>query len=197
MAVKSRINQRQAMKLEGYTGRAVPIGRVDEECVYEQCSTLDLLLFVATIVGVLFRLTVLRPSPQEALRQFHHPGEVGEDQLTCPLILAGPPACPAILAEVKKRYPTRFRYAIAALGNLRCQNAVSYLESVMHDEKEKDFVRADALEALWLIQEPPPEAFARSLEARPDFLGRTAKELLHGGWPWTQSPWDAVWCWHD
>ena len=42
----------------------------------------------------------------------------------------------------------------------------------MHDEKEKDFVRADALEALWLIQEPPPEAFARSLEARPDFLGR-------------------------
>jgi hypothetical protein len=97
----------------------------------------------------------------------------------------------------KKRTATRFRYAIGALGSLRCGNAAAYLNKVMRDDSEKPFVRGDALQALWLIEEPPPEEFARSVEARPDTLGRIAKDLLHGHRPWTLEAWDAFWCPHN
>ena len=161
------------------------------------CGTLDLLVFVTTILGAVLHMTVLRPSPREALRQFHHPGEVAEDQLICPLVLAGTRACSAILDDVKKRHRPRFRYAMGALGSLHCSNAAPYLQAVMRNEKEEDWVRADALEALWQIEEWPPEDYARTLTGRGDTLGLTSRMVLKGAWPFAMSPWQAVWCPHD
>jgi hypothetical protein len=175
--------------------------KVELDCEFgdgdRACSTLDVLVFVATILGALLQMTVLRPSPREAVRQFHHQVGIAEDQLICPLVLAGPRACPAILADVKKRHGVRFGYAIAALGSLHCSNAAPYLQELMRNEKEADSLRSDALEALWQIEEWPPEDYARTLAERQDTLGMVARRVLKGGWPIAMSPWQAVWCPHE
>jgi hypothetical protein len=166
-------------------------------CAYEECSVLDLLTLTATVVGVVLGMTLLRPTPTQALRQFHTREDIAEDQIACPLVLAGPAACPLALREVRSRKGVNWRYAFLALASLRCRDAVPYLDKMMRDETEKEFLRVDALETLWLIEDPPPEAYARSLAARRGTLGMFAKWLVEGEPAPEMSPWDAVWCWHN
>jgi hypothetical protein len=82
-------------------------------------------------------VTFLRPSPEEALRRFHaqlYDDYTAEDQLTCPLILAGQRACPLLIAEVRDSGTPLRRYELSAIGNLACNDAVPVLGTILHSE---------------------------------------------------------------
>jgi hypothetical protein len=151
---------------------------------------------VVALVGVVAARDYLRPSPEAALFLFGI-DQVAEDQPTCPLIRAGARACPAIIREVADpSAPQHRRYAIGALGNLRCIDAESLLLSIFYDEGELAYFRGDALEALWLIHPEIAYPLADAVIAREDSLGSSARDLLSGHRPFTLIYWEAVLCPH-
>jgi hypothetical protein len=141
-----------------------------------------------------------RPAPEKALRQFHaqyHDGRTAEDQLMCPLILAGPAACPVIARDVKDRKQPLRRYAIGAIENLRCTDALPVLKAILQDDSEKDYFRGDALEAIWQIDHTEGETAAKAVSGRTDILGGVARSLLSGRSQPVMTYWDAFICQHD
>jgi hypothetical protein len=138
----------------------------------------------------------LRPSPEEALFLFGI-DQVAEDQITCPLIRAGTRACPTIVREVADpSAPQRRRYAIGALGNLRCIDAEPLLLSIFYDGEELVHFRADALASLWLVNPDVASPLADAVVAREGYLGFAARQLLSGRRPFTLTYWEAVLCPH-
>jgi hypothetical protein len=155
--------------------------------------------FAGLALAALAFRSFIRPAPEEALRRFHaqlSDGQTAEDQLMCPLVLAGPAACPAIRRDVEDSKPLR-RYAIGALRSLRCRDAIPLLYAILRNESEEDYFRADALEALWLIEESPPEVVAASFANRSDSLGQMAQLLLRGYRPDAMTFVNALFCAHD
>ena len=92
--------------------------------------------------------------------------------------------------------PQRRRYAIGALGNLRCIDAEPLLLSIFYDEEELGHFRADALESLWLINPEVAQPLADAVVAREDNLGFAARQLLSGRRPFTLTYWEAILCPH-
>jgi hypothetical protein len=151
------------------------------------------------LLGLVAFPLVFRLSPEEALSRFHaqtDDGETAEDQLMCPLVRAGADACDAIAREVTNREMPLRRYAIGAIGALRCRRALPTLTSMIQAEDERDFVRGDALEAVWMIDRPSAESFAKALAGRSDYLGSTAARVLRGEVSPPMTYWDAVVCLH-
>jgi hypothetical protein len=156
--------------------------------------------FLAIAVGVAVGYGRFRPYPEQALRRFHAQAEdrkTADDQLMCPLILAGPAACPVILRDIEDPKRPLRRHAIAALGSLQCRGAILRLNQMVYSREEKDYFRGDALAALWLIQESPPEALANTFARQSDYLGQTAQRLLAGQRPHEMTYLDAVLCTHE
>ena len=148
------------------------------------------------LVGAFALRGYLRPSPEEALFLFGI-DQVAEDQITCPLIRAGSRACPAIIREVADpSAPQRRRYAIGALGNLRCIDAEPLLLSIFYSEEELVHFRGDALEALWLTSLEVAHPLADAVVAREDYLGFAARQLISGQRPFTLTYWEALLCPH-
>jgi hypothetical protein len=155
----------------------------------------------ATLLGAWLALPWLRPSPEQAIRRFHaqfDDSDTAEDQLRCPLIRAGTAVCSPLVGEVvrNREAPLR-RYAIAALGDLACADAFAPLSGILQDPTEKDYVRADALTALWNIDRQQSGPLAAGWSTLPGAIGTAARRLLQGE---TDPPfcyWDAVFCAHQ
>src|SRR5687768_7995035 len=124
----------------------------------------------------------LRP-PHAAFDDFVRAEDRAEDQLTDPLVLAGPRVRPLVLSAVRDRDFKLRRYGIGYLGCSAYTPASPTFRVILHDESEEDYFRADALEALWSINSKEGRALAGAYSSRTDFLGQAARGILTGTWP--------------
>jgi hypothetical protein len=161
---------------------------------------LPVLIVLLALVGTAFFVMWpwLHPSPEEALEEFLTATDVAEDQLLCPLVRSGRAAVPFVLGRVRDPEMPRRRYALSFLGSGDYVEAVPTLVALVQESGEKDYVRADALAALFHIDEVKGRASARAYAARTDLLGHTARAVLQRELaPFRMSYWDALWCRHD
>ena len=149
---------------------------------------LILLLLPATYVGyVRFR------SPAAALADFYDSAGRGEDQLADPLILTGCGAAGVVIREIQKPDMPLRRYAIWYLGNRRCSEALPALRTILSNESESDYFRADALEAITGIDRGEGARQAARYVKRPDHLGEVSRQIVAGnGRPFIRTYWEAL-----
>jgi hypothetical protein len=124
--------------------------------------------------------------PDAAMRDFLKGEDRFEDQLTDPLVLAGPRVRPLITAAVVDREMKHRRYALAYLGCAGYAPAQEAIRRILTDDTERDYFRADALEALWRLDRNEGEALAQTYRTREDALGQMAVKLIETGSPWAE-----------
>jgi hypothetical protein len=154
---------------------------------------------ILVLAGISFAVFRSRLEPREALSEFYAQArdqETAEDQLICPLILAGKPVCLALMADVTKRNLPLRRYALSAIGSLGCDASVPLLVGIIRDDTEIWYFRSDALDALWLINSELGKKEASHWLTRVDPLADVARRRLSGEAPWRLSYWRAVLCSH-
>jgi hypothetical protein len=122
-------------------------------------------------------------SPDQAFDDFVRAEGRAEDQLTDPLVLAGPRVRPVVLAAVQDRGFKLRRYAIRYLGCTRYGRAAPVFKTIVEDQSEQDSFRADALEAIWSMNPDEGHVLATTYSSRSDLLGTLAKGLLSGEAP--------------
>lgn len=118
-------------------------------------------------------------SPEDALRQFYA-NDGPEDTLMDPLIIAGEKVVPLVLKEIQNKNMLRRRYAIGFLGNGSYKQALPVLEDILQDSSEKDYIRGDALHAIYMIDESLGNQYARRFINQTDYLGQISKRILSG-----------------
>ena len=157
------------------------------------------LIVTATLItGVsIYVYQTLPSSPEDALQRFHSE-KVAEDQIIDPLILIGKPVVPLLLKEVKDRNMEGRRYAIAALGHLEDQAALSTLEDIFKDDSETDYYRCDALNAIALLNPNVGLAFAKvNANSATDCIGQLSRALVSGELPTRRTYFQALTRQHD
>lgn len=137
---------------------------------------------VSAICAVVW-LTIAKPwlSPEQILQLFHSDtATVFENMLMDPLILGGKKVVPLVISEVQRRDMPRRRYAIGFLGNGSHGEAVPILKKILEDETEKDYIRGDALIAIYQIDISLGKKEAGLYIARQDYLGEIARQVTKG-----------------
>jgi HEAT repeat protein len=107
---------------------------------------------------------------------YFEPGH--EPELDDPLIKAGKKMTEAICEAIKHSDMKRRRYAIGALGFIGDKRAIHTLESILKDEKEKDYFRGDALHAIYQIDEKLASVYAKYYVKRNDYLKMISTAVL-------------------
>jgi hypothetical protein len=122
-----------------------------------------------------------RPTVQGVLNDFFR-DEAGraEDMLMDPLILHADLVKHRIIDEVKSPTMVKRRHAIGFLGVAHIAEALPVLRTILADEDEKDYFRADALESIYRISKQVGLSLAGQHKSREDFLGDTAMRLIDG-----------------
>lgn len=82
--------------------------------------------------------------------------------------------CEAIMHEDMKYR----RYAIGALGFIGDAKAIPILESILTNEKEKEYFRGDALQAIYQIRKTLGQKYAEEYIHRQDYLKRISDAIL-------------------
>lgn len=144
-------------------------------------SILVLLLLMTGGLAWLGISTVWSLTPESALQQFYAPGkDLAEDMLMDPLILAGESVVPLVLAEIQNKNMPNRRYAIGFLGNGSYRQALPALGEILNDSSEVDYVRADSLEAIYLIDAQVGTNQAVTWKNEPTYLGAVAQQIING-----------------
>ena len=102
--------------------------------------------------------------PKKELKEFHFPLDKQykeiwftfyvlsyENDTIRSLVAAGAKIVPSTIAAIKDKKLYKRRYAIGALGYLNDRSAIPVLMEIIHDDKELDYFRGDALESLFQI----------------------------------------------
>ena len=118
-------------------------------------------------------------SPQTALEEFYTYNGA-EDMLMDPLILAGGDVVPLVIEKIKDKSMPRRRYAIGFLGNGGYPQALLVLQQILQDETEQDYFRGDALQSIYMIDEPLGLELAQQQAGENNFVGGMAKSILKG-----------------
>ena len=94
-----------------------------------------------------------RPGGKAFVDAWHEFYDLGdhEPSLDDPLIRRGSQMVPAICAAVAHKDMKYRRYALGALGYIRDPGALSCLEPILKDTSELDYIRGDALVAIYSI----------------------------------------------
>jgi hypothetical protein len=154
------------------------------------------IIALVVLLATLYRLN--RPTPESVMADFFAADDRAEDMLMDPLILNADVVAHAVIRDVRHRDMPRRRYAIAFLGNQRIEAAVPTLRSILNDETELDYFRADALDSVFRIDRAEGERCAKELSLRQDYLGYVARGLLNGSHvPVQRSRWQAMIGYHE
>lgn len=115
-------------------------------------------------------------TPEQILERFYS-NIAPEDTLMDPLILGGEKVVPLIINEVQRRDMPRRRYAIGFLGNGAYFSSVPILERIVEDETEKDYIRGDALKAIYQTEPSLGVKKAKLYTTYRDNLGEMARHI--------------------
>lgn len=135
---------------------------------------------ILIFVGVCGLYAATKPSADEVLKDFYTAEGRAEDMLMDPLILHADIVAPLVITEIKNPEMNKRRYAIGFLGNERINEALPVLRSILSNEKEKDYFRADSLVSIFMIDKNEGLALANKYSVNKDFLGHVARGLLDG-----------------
>lgn len=133
---------------------------------------------VCATVGV-FWTAIVRPwqDPGQVLEEFYSYA-APEEELMDPLILGGKRIVPIVISKIASPDMPRRRYAIGFLGNGGYVEAIPVLRNIFEDEREKDYVRADALKGIYQIDPQLGLQYAKSYASRTDRLGNMSQWIL-------------------
>lgn len=120
-----------------------------------------------------------RSSPEESLEDFYKYSG-GEETLMDPLILAGDKVVPLVLENIRNKQMPKRRYAIEFLGNGTIRQALPALEELVKNNTEEDFIRGDALQAIYRIDQGLGREIAQKYKDAPALLGGIAKNIIAG-----------------
>ena len=123
----------------------------------------------------------------EVWRQFYRPEVPYEPELDDPLIAAGPKAVSAICEAVQHKDMKYRRYAIGALGHLADKGAISTLVTILEDQTEEEYFRADALQSIYQIDAARGKELAARYGQSGEMLGPIAQAVLKGE-AWLREP---------
>jgi hypothetical protein len=141
-----------------------------------------LMLIGMAYLGGCHRTTLTQSNqitPEDALKRFYD-NDGPEDTLMDPLILAGDGVVPVVLKEVKNKHMPRRRYAIGFLGNGSYKSALPSLEGILQDSAEEDYIRGDALQSIYMIDESRGREFAQKYNDYSDYLGEMSRRVISG-----------------
>jgi hypothetical protein len=85
-----------------------------------------------------------------------------------------------VIEAVKNPEMEKRRYAIGFLGVARVHEALPVLRTILADNEEEDYFRADALDSIFQISPDEGLSLARQYRERGDFLGRVSHGLIDG-----------------
>jgi HEAT repeat protein len=152
------------------------------------------------IAGVLISLGIaaiflyrLAPweSGEDILKEFYKDNhDLKGSALADILIINSKKVCPLVCKEIKDKNMPHRRYAIGFLGNEKYKPAKKVLIEILSDETELDHFRADALIALYQLDESIGKEYVSEYKQQDDFLGYVAKHLANCI-PIHRSFWDA------
>lgn len=123
----------------------------------------------------------------EVWRQFYRPEVPHEPELDDPLIAAGPKMVSAICEAVKHKDMKYRRYAIGALGHLADRGALSTLTTILEDQTEEEYFRADALQSIYQIDPARGKELASRYRDAGEMLAPLAQSVLKGE-AWLREP---------
>lgn len=136
---------------------------------------------IIAVCMLVFAIWWLWPTDETAvMRDFMYGGNRMESQLTIPLERAGSKILPAVLEAIQDKEMPRRRYAIGFIGAEAYEPALPVLRRILEDETEIWYFRADALEAIYLINSQLALELGPSYIEEPDWLGRYARNILDG-----------------
>jgi len=111
-----------------------------------------LVFFLATVTVLLYPLMSLRfmAAPSDVIKRFEQYKGPEETQADI-LLIAGPRIIGELEDYVKNPGKQKRRYAIAAVGRLGGKKAIPLLEAVALSGSEPEYLRKDALLAIFLV----------------------------------------------
>ena len=126
-----------------------------------------------------------RPGGSAFASAWHEFYELGdhEPELDDPLIRRGPPMVSAICTAVAHTDMKYRRYALSALGYIRDPTALPCLEKILRDPAELGYFRGDALQAIYLIDQPLGERYAAEYGGQDSYLRMMADLISQGAIP--------------
>lgn len=146
-------------------------------------------LIVAVSSIVIHKLAkIIFIDPEEAFEKFLSANDLPEDALMDPLILAGKPVVPIVLDALGDKKLKRRRYAIGFLGNGGYKEALPMLQRIAADESEEKWIREDALESIYLIDEKLGLKLVTKYQSSglEPFLGHSKRGFLEALMNWHQ-----------
>lgn len=151
--------------------------------------------FTLLLAVLLFALPVsagevtYRPGGSSFANAWHQFYELGdhEPELDDPLIRRGPAMVPAICSAVSHADMKYRRYALSALGYIRDPTALPCLEKILRDDAELGYIRGDALQAIYQIDQPLGERYAVEYGNQGSYLRMMAELISKGAIPVDES----------
>ncbi|MFC1782652.1 hypothetical protein ACFL02_03585 [Planctomycetota bacterium] len=135
-------------------------------------------VLILLFISVLAYKWHVKTDPENAFEEFCFAKGFAEDQLMDPLILAGEEVIPIVIESVKNHATPRRRSAIGFLGNAKADKALPTLVTILNDEAEPNYIRADALIAIAMIKLSKGKELSKRFEQNEGFLGYIAKKVL-------------------
>ena len=136
---------------------------------------------IAAGMGVIAFHAWPRPSVDSVMNDFlYNDAHRAEDMLMDPLILHADIVKERVIEKIQDPTMEKRRYAIGFLGVARVEEALPTLRTILADENEKEYFRADAMERIYLISRDEGRSLAGEHSSREGFLGFIAKGLLDG-----------------
>lgn len=125
-----------------------------------------LLSMFAVILIIVYpkNFALLFSDNQQTLKSFLYQDGRAEDEIMDPLIIRGEKIASDVLFLIEDRELPYRRYAISYLGLLKYKDAIPILESMALDASEEFYIRADALEAIYAIDQVRGKGLARQLD---------------------------------
>lgn len=138
------------------------------------------LSFFSLFIIITLVVMILKPwkSPESWLEDFYS-NSSSEEKIIDPLLLAGQKVIPLVLTSIKDKEMKKRRYAIEFLGYSGEKKSLLVLQEIFNDKSEKDYIRGDALEAIYHIAPESGKKIAHNYSYEEEYISMVAKEIIN------------------